>query len=392
MFCTMASLFDATIGTAAAQTPPAPGAQPPLRRDPAATPPPAQGQPARPPAAAQPAQGGTRPATTQAPAKPAQPAAPAATPRPGQGAPGQAAPGQGTPVQATPPAAAQGPAGGAKPGTPAQAGRGEAPGAGDPPAKAVPPTSSPIPNFWDPKRRPERPAGEAGTIRFLTSGDFPPFNFLDSSGRLTGFNVDLARAICTEIDATCTIQMRPFEELTQALGERRGDAIIAGLVIGPAQRARLETSDVYLTAPGRFVAPKGSALTATPEGLELRWISVVSGSAHEAYVLDNFPRSRVVAYPNQAAARDALRDGTVDVHFGDAIGLSFWISGEASHGCCAFRGQPYLDRNYFGDGFRIAIAKGNKRLKQYLDYALQKLSEDGTVAELYFRYFPLGYY
>ncbi|MEJ1157094.1 transporter substrate-binding domain-containing protein [Prosthecomicrobium sp. N25] len=274
----------------------------------------------------------------------------------------------------------------------------QAPAPASPPAAAPPAQAdrqgliSPVPNFWDPKSRPEKPAGDLGPIRFLTSGDFPPFNFLDTGGRLTGFNVDLARAVCEELAAACTIQMRPFDELVQALSERRGDAIIAGLSVGPELRAKLDTSDVYLTTPGRFVAPKGSNLTATPEGLDLRWISVVAGTAHEAFVLDNFPRSRVVAYPNEAAARDALRDGTVDAHFGDAIGLSFWIAGEASHGCCAFRGEPYLDRGYFGEGFRIAVAKGNKRLKSALDYALQRLSENGTVAELYFRYFPLGYY
>jgi polar amino acid transport system substrate-binding protein len=249
-----------------------------------------------------------------------------------------------------------------------------------------------IPNFWDPKRRPERPPGDVGTIRFLTSGDFPPFNFLDSGGRLTGFNVDLARAICAELQATCTVQMRPFDDLVTALGERRGDAIIAGLNVGPELRAKLDTSDVYLTTPGRFVATRNATVTATPEGLAGRWISVVSGSAHEAYILDYFKKSRVVAYPNEAAARDALRDGTVDVHFGDAVGLSFWLTGETSHNCCAFRGEPYLETAYFGEGFRIAVAKNNKRLKQFLDYALPRLAENGTMSELYFRYFPLGYY
>lgn len=260
-------------------------------------------------------------------------------------------------------------------------------------ARPAPPrTRMAIPNFWDPKRRPERPAGDVGTIRFLTSGDFPPFNFLDSGGRLIGFNVDLARAICDVLSAACTIQMRPFEDLVTAIGERRGDAIIAGLVIGPQLRAKLDASDVYLTTPGRFVAQKNSTLTPTPEGLDLRWISVVSGTAHEAFVLDNFPRSRVVAYPNETAARDALRDGTVDVHFGDAVGLSFWILGQSSKGCCAFRGSPYLETSYFGDGFRIAIAKNNRRVKLAIDYALHQLHENGTIAELYFRYFPLGFY
>ena len=54
-----------------------------------------------------------------------------------------------------------------------------------------------VPNFWDPRARIERPsAAEIGTIKFLTTDDFPPFAFRDRRGILVGFDVDLAEAIC----------------------------------------------------------------------------------------------------------------------------------------------------------------------------------------------------
>ena len=249
-----------------------------------------------------------------------------------------------------------------------------------------------FPNFWDPESRPRKPASDVGTIRFLTSGDFPPFGFLDSGGRLTGYHVDLARMLCEELGATCTIQMRPFGDLATALSEKRGDAIVAGLRVMAEMRPRLETSAAYLTTPGRFVMRDGATLDPVPEQLADRWISVVSGSAHERFILDNFPKSRIAAYPDEAAARDALRDGMVDAHFGDAIALSFWLDGETAHRCCLFRGGPWLESAYFGEGLRIAVAKGNHRLRVALDYALQRLAEDGKLAEIYLRWFPRSYY
>jgi polar amino acid transport system substrate-binding protein len=252
--------------------------------------------------------------------------------------------------------------------------------------------ADPIPTFRDPKYRTEKPAGDAGSIRFLTAGDFPPFNFLDSKGQLTGYNVDLARAVCDILGSTCTIQMRPFADLVPALTEKRGDAIIAGVKDSPDLAPKVDFVGPYLTTPGRFVARTGSRLVPTPEGLKGRWISVVSGSAHEAYILDLFRGSRVVAYPTDLAAHDALRDGTVDVNFSDAIGSSFWLLRDASRNCCMFLGGPYLESAYFGDGFKIAFLRGNRRLKRQLDYALFKLTENGTMRELYLRYFPLGYY
>ena len=248
------------------------------------------------------------------------------------------------------------------------------------------------PLFWDPANRPQKPTGEIGTIRFLTTGDFPPFSFLDSGGRLMGYHVDLARMLCEEIGATCTIQMRPFGDLVTALGEKRGDAILAGLVVGPELRDRLDVGDAYLTTPGRFVARREDAPTPTPEGLTGRTIAVVSGSTHEAFVLETFPAARIVAYPDETAARDAVRDRVADAHFGDAIGLSFWVEGEASRGCCDFDGGAFLEADYFGEGLRIAVAKTNQRLRRHLDYALRRLAVEGRLGELYLRWFPRGYY
>ena len=75
-----------------------------------------------------------------------------------------------------------------------------------------------MPGFWDPRRRPDRPdLSRITVIRFLTETDYPPFNFTGADGNPAGFNVDLARALCDEIKVTCTIQMRRFETLIDAI-------------------------------------------------------------------------------------------------------------------------------------------------------------------------------
>lgn len=247
------------------------------------------------------------------------------------------------------------------------------------------------PRFAVTSLRGEKPVLDSNTVRFMTSGDFPPFNFMDPNGRLTGYNVDLAEAICRVLEVNCSIQMRPFDDLVPALQQKRGDAVIAGVSAATAG-AQVDLSKSYLGLPGRFVARRGATLPPTPEGLAQHWISVVSGTAHEAFLLDHFPDARIAAYPNQAAARDALREGTVDAHFGDAMSLSFWLAGEASRSCCAYLGGPYLERAYFGEGLRIAVPKQPLKLRRGMDWALDRLAESGTLAEIYLRWFPNGYY
>ena len=73
-------------------------------------------------------------------------------------------------------------------------------------AAAVQPSPVIVPGFWDPRRRPERPdLSKVQTIRFLTDMDYPPFDYAGADGNPAGFNVDLARVLCDEIKATCTI-------------------------------------------------------------------------------------------------------------------------------------------------------------------------------------------
>lgn len=249
-----------------------------------------------------------------------------------------------------------------------------------------------IPDFWDPRRRVERPApGSVQALRFITTDDFPPFNFLDADGHLTGFNVDLARAICAELAIPCTIQARTWNELTDRVVDKTADAAIAGIAITADTRTRLDFSDVYLRAPARFVVRRGDgALVPTPAGLKGKTLGVAEHTAHEAYLAAMFPEVSRKLYPTPDAARAALAKGEVDAHFGDGMQLSFWLQSQASAGCCVFAGGPFLESRFFGQGYAIAIAKGQTVTKRAIDAAMQSLYEKGVYAELYLRYFPVG--
>src|SRR5271165_3537592 len=92
--------------------------------------------------------------------------------------------------------------------------------------------SAAVPGFWDPRRRPERPdLSRIQSIRFLTELDYPPFDYAGTDGNPAGFNVDLARLLCTEINTTCTVQARRFDLLLDALNDKSGggDAVIASI-------------------------------------------------------------------------------------------------------------------------------------------------------------------
>jgi len=264
------------------------------------------------------------------------------------------------------------------------------------PAPAPTPTQVihpvPIPGFWDPKRRPELPdLSRLSQIRFLTEIDYPPFNFAGPDGSHAGFNVDLARMICEELKVTCSIQMRRFDTLLDALAENRGDAVMASIAVTPQTRARVDFSDPYYRTPARFVTRRDSGIDdVRPEQLEGRKVAVVAGTAHEAYLKALFTEVELLAYPTEDSARNALRAGEVDLLFGDGMSLAFWLNGSDSAGCCAFVGGPFTESRYFGEGVGIAVRRGNDTLRLAFNWALFRLWEKGRFTDLWLRYFPIS--
>jgi polar amino acid transport system substrate-binding protein len=254
-----------------------------------------------------------------------------------------------------------------------------------------------VPSLFDPHNRPvaseSGPKGGTRPIRFLTSDDYPPFETLGADGILRGFNVDVARAICDELKLACSIQPRRWDTLLDALAAGEGDAVIASLKSTEATRSRVRFTAPYYLTPGRFIALAGAApVDARPEGLLRAKIGVEAGTAHEAFLQKFFTRSTLVAFPDRATLLEALRAGKIDLAFGDAVSLAIWMNDPRAGECCAFRGGPYLEPAFFGEGVGIALRPEDEDLRRSLNRALQRLDERGALTELYLKYFPIGFY
>lgn len=225
-------------------------------------------------------------------------------------------------------------------------------------------------------------------LRVLTTTDYPPFNYQDEDGQQTGFNVDLARGICQELNLQCSITARAWEDLLPAIVRREADAVIAGHVVTAKALAQVDFTDRYFHTPGRFAARRGSDLEISPEGLDGHTIGVAKGSPHEAYLEAFFRDSTIVPFDSPELAREALMAGKVDTLFDDGISLMMWVGGTLSKDCCEMTGGPYLEPKFFGEGLAIAVPKGDRELKGRINQALKRLRSKGRLEDLVSRYFP----
>ena len=251
-----------------------------------------------------------------------------------------------------------------------------------------------VPDVWQGAAlRPKPDLHGLNKLRFVTDSDYPPFHYFDEEGVLTGFNVDLAKSICEMLNVECDVRAVEWEDLFTSLDNGEADAAIASIRISEESLGKADFTERYYATPARFIAKKDNALQdVRPETVTGKKIGVVKDTGHEAYLKQFFPGATLVAFETADEAQAALKKGDVEFVFGDGIGLTFWLNGVPSDGCCEFRGGPYLDAKFFGEGVGIAVKKGNRQLTEILNYALEQVHASGRYEELFLRYFPMSFF
>ncbi|MFP1632854.1 transporter substrate-binding domain-containing protein [Zhengella sp. ZM62] len=255
--------------------------------------------------------------------------------------------------------------------------------------------ASRFPVLWDSgERLPAVSLAETSRLRFLVMTDFPPFSFLDSNGRLTGFHVDLAQAICRELDLLdkCQIQGLPWEELPGALRSDQGDAVLSGLPDDAGMQG-IALTRAYFPLPARFATRRQASLEEPlSQALAEKRVGVMGGSRHEQMLRAWFPEAQAVVYSRESWMLQDLKDGKTDAVFADGMRLSFWLGGTNADACCMFSGGAYYAPELLGAGHRIAVDARQEKLAPALEQALKQLSAKGVMNELYLRYFPVGFF
>lgn len=227
-------------------------------------------------------------------------------------------------------------------------------------------------------------ATAAQTIRFATEASYPPFESIDANNKIVGFDVDLANALCKEIDATCTFTNQAFDSLIPSLKFRRFDAAIAAMDVTPERAKQVDFSDIYYANSAVFVAAKDKF--ASVDQLKGKNVGVQNGTSHQSYLLEQMKAQEVKTVP-YASYQNALLDlgnGRVDAVFADTAVAAEWLK---KNGGYQMVGKPVTDAKYFGAGFAIAVNKGNKALLDSLNQGLAAIKANGTYQKLYAKYF-----
>ena len=236
-------------------------------------------------------------------------------------------------------------------------------------------------------------AKEWKTVRFGIEGAYPPFSWTEPNGELRGFDVDMANALCKELDAKCQIVAQDWDGIIPSLLARKYDAIIAAMSITEERKKRVDFTGKYALIPNKFVAKKGTEIDFTKDGLKGVKVGVQRATTHDKYLSDNFDGSvEIVRYGSFDDAYLDLKAGRIATVLGDASALEEGLLNKPGGDGYEFIGPSLTDPKWFGDGFGIAVRKQDKDLTKQLDEAIKSLREKGIYQQIASKYFAYDVY
>ncbi|OBT13951.1 nickel transporter [Vibrio sp. UCD-FRSSP16_10] len=236
-------------------------------------------------------------------------------------------------------------------------------------------------------------AKEWKQVRFSIEGAYPPFSKTEADGTLSGFDVDMANALCKEMQVKCKLVAQDWDGMIPSLLARKYDAIIAAMSITEERKKKVDFTHKYALVPNNFIAKKGANLEFTKAGLKGVKIGVQRATTHDKYLTDNYgDEVEIVRYGSFDEAYLDLANGRITAVLGDASALEEGVLNSADGDKYEFVGPSLTDPKWFGDGFGIATRKQDKDLTEKLNKAILALREKGVYQEIQAKYFDFDVY
>ena len=229
-------------------------------------------------------------------------------------------------------------------------------------------------------------------IKIGTEGAYPPFNNLEADGTLTGFDIDIAKALCEEMKAECEFVTQDWDGIIPALLAGKFDAIIASMSITEERKQQVDFTNKYYNTPPAIAVPKDSTIAeATDAALAGKTIGAQSSTTHSNYAEEKLGSAELKLYPTPDEYKLDIANGRIDAVIDDVIVLSEWLKTDDG-ACCKLLGTLTPDPVINGEGAGIAIRKGEDDLREKFNAAIDAIRASGKYKEINDKYFDVDVY
>jgi arginine/ornithine transport system substrate-binding protein len=222
-------------------------------------------------------------------------------------------------------------------------------------------------------------------LRVGVEGNYPPFSQLGADGKLAGFDIDIANAVCAQMKVECQLVQQEWDGMMPALNAKKFDIIVASMTITEERKKVADFSDAYYDVPSRFVAKAGAFKEHSADALKGKKIIVLRNTPRAKYIEENYKGSEVLLVAKEAEVYMELAAGRGDIGFGSSV-----VSGEAflkkPEGKGFAQVGPAVTLSG-GSGVGIALRKGEDDLRNKVNAALKTIKTSGQYKTMATKYF-----
>ena len=227
----------------------------------------------------------------------------------------------------------------------------------------------------------------ADKLRVGVEGAYPPFSSVNKDGKLEGFDIEIAEALCADMGVECELVKQDWDGIIPALIAKKYDAIIASMSITEERLEKVDFSKPYYKSPARFITKKGSDIEISADGLKGKSVGVQRGTVSDKFITGTFGEGvDIKRYGTQEEAYLDLNAGRVELVFADAFVL-MEFTGSDNGKDYDFVGGSYTDKKYFGEGIGIAVRKGDTELTEKLNTAIDNIRKSSAYDKVRAKYF-----
>lgn len=233
-------------------------------------------------------------------------------------------------------------------------------------------------------------AAAAGELVVVVTPMSKPFSYTSEQGELSGFNVDMGRAICQKLGEHCRFETMVFPAIVPAVAAGRADIGIANFLKTPERESQVAFTVPYWRSTSSFVGPGGTVLRDAGDAMRRLHVCVIDGSRQQAF-LRSLPADAggaLVSMSSNQAVLDQLRVGRCQAALLPTMQALPFLQSPEGRGF-SFLGAP-LAQEGLGGSVHMLVRPDDPGLLRRVNEAIQELIRDGGHERASRRYFPFS--
>lgn len=216
-----------------------------------------------------------------------------------------------------------------------------------------------------------------------------PFGWTDEKGEMTGFSVDIAKALCKAMNRECRLQPTVFAEFIPGVASGKFDFVVANILRTPEREKLVDFSERFWRSSSTFVGHPGVVKGINRDELKGKTVAVQKGAVQERYLRELYGDVATIdTYPNNADRNAAVAAGKADLMLGSTMSHFAFLTAKGGERF-EIIGEPIYDHGLGGD-VAIPLTKGRDDLRQAINAAMAAILRDGTYARINNTYFHSG--